>query len=88
MQVQIGKMKDGIFLITKVEKNDDYKIKGNLNNINLPNKSCDLIFISHTLEHIPHIQIQNVLTEINRIMKKIQQLEFWFQIYTRLRELM
>ncbi len=54
----------------KVEKNDGYKIKGNLNNINLPNKSCDLIFISHTLEHIPHIQIQNVLTEINRIMKK------------------
>jgi len=53
----------------KVEKNDGYKIKGNLNNINLSNSSCDLIFISHTLEHIPHIQIQNVLTEINRIMK-------------------
>ena len=54
----------------KINKNDEYKIKGNLNNINLKNQSCDLIFISHTLEHIPHIQIQNVLTEINRIMKK------------------
>jgi len=54
----------------KVEKNSGFKIKGNLNKINLKQNSCDLIFISHTLEHIPHIQIQNVLTEINRIMKK------------------
>ncbi len=54
----------------KVEKNSAFKIKGNLNKINLKKNSCDLIFISHTLEHIPHIQIQNVLTEINRIMKK------------------
>ena len=53
----------------KVEKNDKLRIKGNLNNINLKDKSCDVVFISHTLEHIPHIQIQNVLTEINRIMK-------------------
>ncbi len=54
----------------KVEKNSGFKIKGNLNKISLKKNSCDLIFISHTLEHIPHIQIQNVLTEINRIMKK------------------
>jgi len=54
----------------KIEKNEKYKIKGNLNNINLKKKSCDLVFISHTLEHIPHIQIQNILTEINRIMKR------------------
>ena len=53
----------------KISKNEGYKIKGNLNDINLKDQSCDLIFISHTLEHIPHIQIQNVLTEINRIMK-------------------
>jgi len=53
----------------KIEKNENFKIKGNLNNIGLKNKSCDAVFISHTLEHIPHIQIQNVLTEINRIMK-------------------
>ena len=33
-------------------------------------ETSDLIFISHTLEHIPHIQIQKVLSEINRIMKK------------------
>ena len=54
----------------KLKKNEKYKIKGNLNKINLKSKICDLVFISHTLEHIPHIQIQNVLTEINRIMKK------------------
>ncbi len=54
----------------KLKKNEKFKIKGNLNKINLKNKICDLVFISHTLEHIPHIQIQNVLSEINRIMKK------------------
>ena len=54
----------------KLQKNEKFKIKGNLNKINLKNKICDLVFISHTLEHIPHIQIQNVLSEINRIMKK------------------
>ena len=54
----------------KLHKNEKFKIKGNLNRINLKNKTCDLVFINHTLEHIPHIQIQNVLTEINRVMKK------------------
>ena len=54
----------------KLQKNEKFKIKGNLNKINLKNETCDLVFISHTLEHIPHIQIQNVLTEINRIMKR------------------
>lgn len=54
----------------KIKKNQNFKIYGDLNKINLKDKSCDLVFISHTLEHIPHIQIQKVLTEINRIMKK------------------
>ena len=54
----------------KLQKNEEFKIKGNLNKINLKDNTCDLVFISHTLEHIPHIQIQNVLSEINRIMKK------------------
>ena len=52
----------------KLQKNEKFKVK-DLNKINLKNKVCDLVFISHTLEHIPHIQIQNVLNEINRIMK-------------------
>ena len=55
----------------KLQKNEKFKIKGNLNKINLKDKICEQVFISHTLEHIPHIQIQNVLTEINRIMKKM-----------------
>ncbi len=54
----------------KVNKNDDNKIYGDLNNIGLKSEVCDLIFISHTLEHIPHLQIQRVLSEINRVMKK------------------
>ncbi len=54
----------------KLQKNEKFKIKGDLNKINLKDKICEQVFISHTLEHIPHIQIQNVLTEINRIMQK------------------
>ena len=53
----------------KLQRNEKFKIKGNLNKINLKNKICDLVFISHTLEHIPHIQIKTFY-EINRIMKK------------------
>lgn len=63
--------KDGWHVLDhKVKKKKGLKIGGDLNNIKLKSKSCDLVFISHTLEHIPHIQIQNVLSEINRIMKK------------------
>ena len=54
----------------KIKKNSGLKIGGDLNKIKLKSNSCKLVFISHTLEHIPHIQIQNVLTEINKIMKK------------------
>ena len=54
----------------KIKKNQKNRISGDLNNINLKSETCDLIFISHTLEHIPNIQIQKVLSEINRIMKK------------------
>ena len=63
--------KDGWCVLDhKVKNKEKFKIPGDLNSIKIKKETCDLIFISHTLEHIPHIQIQNVLTEINRIMKK------------------
>lgn len=63
--------KDGWHILDhKIKKNQKFKISGDLNKINLKSNSCDLVFISHTLEHIPNIQIQNVLSEINRVMKK------------------
>jgi len=63
--------KDNWYILDhKVKKKQGLKIGGDLNKIKLKPNSCDLVFISHTLEHIPNIQIQNVLTEINRIMKK------------------
>ena len=61
---------DWYILDHKIKKNNGLKISGDLNKIKLKSNSCDLVFISHTLEHIPNIQIQNVLTEINRVMKK------------------
>lgn len=63
--------KDGWFVLDhKIKKRGKFKIPGDLNKIKIRKEVCDLVFISHTLEHIPHIQIQNVLIEINRIMKK------------------
>lgn len=53
----------------KIKKNSKTRIGGDLNEIKIKNNTCSKIFISHTLEHIPHIQIQKVLTEINRVMK-------------------
>ena len=58
----------------KVEKNGKLRIKGNLNKINLKNKSCDVVFISHTL-NIYHVQLKR-LTEINRIAKDGAIIEF------------
>ena len=54
----------------KAKKNSNFVIKGDINNVNLPDNSCKLVFCSHTLEHIPHLKIPKALSEINRIMKK------------------
>ncbi len=53
----------------KIKKNSKTRIAGDLNDIKIKKNSCSTVFISHTLEHIPHIQIQRVLSEINRVMK-------------------
>ena len=70
--------KDGWFVLDhKVKKRTEFKIPGDLNRIKIKKEACDLVFISHTLEHIPHLQTQNVLTEIKRDNeKRLPLLEF------------
>lgn len=38
-------------------------------NSNLDNDSYDIVFSSHTLEHIPQFRIENTIAEFNRILK-------------------
>ena len=36
---------------------------------NLDDNSYDIVFSSHTLEHIPQFKIENTIAEFNRILK-------------------
>ncbi len=53
----------------KIEKTEELRISGDIAAMDLPDKSCDIVFLSHVLEHIPHIKMQNVMAEINRVIK-------------------
>ena len=54
----------------KLKKNENDRVAGDISSIKLKSNSCDTVFISHVLEHIPHLKIQKVLCEINRVLKK------------------
>ena len=62
--------KDGwLILDHKASRNSEKYIMGDASKINLENSSCDLIFCSHMLEHIPNFRIQKVLFEFSRVLK-------------------
>jgi SAM-dependent methyltransferase len=54
----------------KIKNNDEYKIAGDAECIDLPDKSCSVVFCSHVFEHIPHIKLPKILSEINRVLEK------------------
>lgn len=45
-------------------------IKGNADKINLKKNTCGIIFCSHVIEHIPHVRLEKVFLEFNRVLKK------------------
>jgi len=53
----------------KLSENSETAIAGDAANIKLPNESCDVVFCSHMFEHIPHVKLPLVISEINRILK-------------------
>ena len=62
--------KDGWHVLDhKLSKPEPGKVNGDISKINLSSKSCDVAFTSHVIEHIPHLKIQKVFTEINRVLK-------------------
>ena len=54
----------------KYKQNSEYSIKGDAENIPLPINSCSTIFCSHMFEHIPHVKLESILLELNRVLKK------------------
>jgi SAM-dependent methyltransferase len=63
--------KEGWYVLDhKLKKNSQNRICGDISKINLDSNSCDVVFISHVIEHIPHLKIQKILAEINRVLKK------------------
>lgn len=52
----------------KLTESSESVIAGTATNINLPDESCQIVFCSHVFEHIPHIELPSVISEINRIL--------------------
>lgn len=60
--------KDGwVILDHKVKESTPY---GEAVDIKTSNGSCTTVFCSHTLEHIPHVELPSVLSEFHRVLEK------------------
>jgi len=54
----------------KIKKNTRSEIMGDAVNISLEENSTSTIFCSHMFEHIPHVRLEKILLEFNRILEK------------------
>jgi len=54
----------------KIHENTDTQIGGDAVNISLNEESVSTIFCSHMFEHIPHVRLEKVLLEFNRVLEK------------------
>jgi len=43
-------------------------VKGDAANIPLDDDSCSTVFTSHMFEHIPHVKLEEILLEFNRVL--------------------
>ena len=54
----------------KIKENTDSQIAGDAVNIALNENSCSTIFCSHMFEHVPHVRLEKILLEFNRVLEK------------------
>jgi hypothetical protein len=54
----------------KVRDKRNYSIEGNAANIPLQSGTCATVFTSHMFEHIPHVKLEEILLEFNRVLEK------------------
>ena len=63
--------KNGWFVLDhKLKSNNKNRISYKNGKINLKNSTCDIVFSSHTFEHVSHLELPLIISEINRVMKK------------------
>ena len=54
----------------KSRDGSDTSIEGDAANIPLEDSSCMTLFTSHMFEHIPHVRLEGILLEFNRVLEK------------------
>lgn len=54
----------------KLREESEYSILGDASSIPLDDSSCETIFNSHMIEHIPHVKLESILVEFNRVLEK------------------
>lgn len=61
--------KDGWYTLDhKVRGNSEYSLTGEASSIPLEAEECAAIFCSHMFEHIPHVRLEGILVEFNRVL--------------------
>ena len=54
----------------KAREKSETSIMGDASDVPLEDCSCETIFNSHMFEHIPHIKLESILVEFNRVLEK------------------
>ena len=54
----------------KFRENTETSVQGDASNIPLDSESCSSVFTSHMFEHIPHVRLEDILLEFNRVLNK------------------
>ena len=52
----------------KTKDGDKMSIEGDAANIPLEEGTCSTVFTSHMFEHIPHVKLEDILLEFNRVL--------------------
>jgi len=52
----------------KIRDGNETSIEGDAASIPLENASCSTVFTSHMFEHIPHVKLEDILLEFNRVL--------------------
>ena len=61
--------KDGWFTLDhKAREGSSTSVIGDASSIPLPDNSCETVFCSHMFEHVPHVRLEGILLEFNRVL--------------------
>jgi len=54
----------------KTRDETDTSVQGDAANIPLESNACSTVFTSHMFEHIPHVKLEGILLEFNRVLNR------------------